>query len=85
MPWNRDWAKVAATVFRVGFSSLRELPPDDKGQQSVARRAHEAAYSLMAGSPDSNTPYTADGLEQSPYKSPFAPDAELHSELGLDR
>lgn len=53
-----DWSKVAEAALRVAFSCLRELPPGDKGLQSVARCAHDAAYSLMAGSPDSETPCT---------------------------
>lgn len=59
-----DWAKVAETCCKVAFSCMRELPPGDKGLHSVARRAHDAAYSLMTDAPDSGTPYTADRAGQ---------------------
>ena len=68
-----DWARVAEACFRVGFGCLRELPPDDKGLHSVARRAHDAAYGLMTGSPDSGTPYMAaqpERLSAAPYLTP---------------
>jgi hypothetical protein len=76
-----DWARVAETLFRVGFSCLRELPPGDKGLHSVARRAHDAAYSLMIDAPDSGTPYTADR----PEKPPPTIDAAPHLDFELNR
>ncbi|MDX7951790.1 hypothetical protein P7D22_11480 [Lichenihabitans sp. Uapishka_5] len=53
-----DWAKVAETCCKVAFRCLRELPPDDRDLHSVARRAHDAAYSLMTATSDSGAPYT---------------------------
>lgn len=67
-----DWSQVGALCFGAGFSCLKELPPDDQGLHTVARRAHDAAYGLMTGSPDSATPYTADR----PERPPFSPDPE---------
>ena len=76
-----DWARVAGDCFRIGFGLLRELPPDDKGLHSVARRAHDASQSLMTGSPDSSTPYTAPKPERPPSTPGMMPSPELDGTL----
>jgi hypothetical protein len=75
-----DWARAAETVFRVAFSCLDEAKGDERAR-SVARRVHDGAYSRMAGSPDSETPYAA----QSPEAPQFTADPELNPDFGLDR
>ena len=47
---------------------------------SVARRVHDGAYTRMAGSPDSATPYADDR----PEAPPLMPDAGLHPDLELN-
>ena len=76
-----NWARVAASLVEAGMSCLRELPHDNNNVQTVARRAHDAAYSVMMGSPDSGTPYTADR----PEAPPFTADAEPNSDFELNR
>ena len=63
-----DWSQVAALCFGAGFSCLKELPPTTRAC-TAWRRAHDAAYSLMTGSPDSGTPYTAAKPERPSFVS----------------
>lgn len=75
-----DWAKVAETLMKVGFSCIDELPPTDDRAQQVVRRVHGGAYNRMAGTPDDGTPYTADRAERPPF-SPGGPAPEHDFDL----
>lgn len=54
-----DWAAASEALFRCAFAFLRHIPSDDTRGATIARRALDAATSLVAGSEDSNTAYTA--------------------------
>lgn len=54
-----NWAEGAEALFRCAFAFLRNIPADSPAVASIARRAHDAAYNLMAGSEDSDAAYTA--------------------------
>lgn len=56
-----NWAEGAEALFRCAFVFLRNVPADSPAVASIARRAHDAAYSLMAGCEDSGAPYKAAG------------------------
>lgn len=56
-----DWAAEAIVSLQVAFFCLQNLPEDDPSRAAITRRAHDFAYSLMAGSPDSDAPFTATG------------------------
>ena len=72
--------KGAVTLFKAAFVSLDNAKGDARAL-SVARRVHDGAYTRLAGSPDSATPYTHDRTEA----PPFMPDASLHPDLELNR
>lgn len=74
-PFGQRWR----SLFPVGFGLLRALPPDDKGLHNVALLAHEAAYSLLTGSPNNGAPYMA----AKPEQPPVSPEAALHPDLAL--
>lgn len=75
-----DWAKVAETLMKVGFSCIDELPPNDDRAQQVVRRTHGGAYNRMAGTPDDGTPYTADRPERPPF-NPAGPAPDYDFDL----
>ncbi len=54
-----DWAAASEALFRCAFAFLRHVPPGDSRGQTIARRALDAATSLVAGSEDSGAAYTA--------------------------
>ena len=56
-----DWAAAAIASLRVAFFCLQNLPEGDPNRAAITRRAHDFAYNLMAGSPDSDAPFTAGG------------------------
>ena len=56
-----DWAAAAIASLRVSFFCLQNLPEGDPNRAAITRRAHDFAYNLMAGSPDSDAPFTATG------------------------
>lgn len=60
-----NWAEGAEALFRCAFVFLRNIPADSPAVASIARRAHDAAYSLIAGSEDSGAPYKVTGAAAS--------------------
>lgn len=56
-----DWVAAAIASFRVSFYALQNIPADSADRAAITRRAHDFAYNLMAGTPDSGTPFTAGG------------------------
>ena len=75
-----DWAKVAETGFRAAFTCLDNAKGDARAL-NVVRRVHDGAYTRLAGSPDSATPYSDDR----PKAPPLMPDAGLNPDLELNR
>lgn len=60
-----DWAAASEALFRCAFQFLRHVPPDDARGATIARRALDAATSLVAGSEDSGAAYTATNAKPS--------------------
>lgn len=66
-----NWAEGAEALFRCAFAFLRNIPADSPAVASIARRAHDAAYSVMAGCEDSGAPYKPAGTATVPSKAAF--------------
>lgn len=60
-----DWAAASEALFRCAFAFLRHVPPGDTRGASIARRALDASTSLVSGSEDSGTAYTASNARPS--------------------
>ena len=71
-----DWPRAAIALFTAGLTCIDETR-DTKDGQTVLRRVHDAAYTRLAGSQDSGTPFAPDR----PEAPPLTPGAVPHSDL----
>ena len=65
-----DWAAAAVASLRVAFYCLQNLPADSADRGAITRRAHDFAYGLMVGTPDSDAPFAAG--EDKPQRLAFS-------------
>ena len=72
-----DWPRVAIALFTAGLACADEALADPN-MQTVLRRIHDAAYTRMAGSSDSGTPFVPPAIENPPLTPGLAPHHDLN-------